>query len=50
MLHNHTSVLCGDEILVIGGGGNCFSFGTQFNQGIISIKVPETFLINSDYV
>ncbi|XP_065053055.1 tRNA wybutosine-synthesizing protein 4-like [Rhopilema esculentum] len=50
MLHNHASVLCRDEILVIGGGGNCFSFGTHFNKGIISIKVPETFLMNSDNV
>ncbi|XP_006819091.1 tRNA wybutosine-synthesizing protein 4-like [Saccoglossus kowalevskii] len=33
MLHNHCSiVLPDDNLLVIGGGGNCFSFGTHFNS------------------
>ncbi|XP_075773424.1 tRNA wybutosine-synthesizing protein 4 isoform X1 [Pelodiscus sinensis] len=34
MLHNHSSVFLLDkkELLVIGGGGNCFSFGTHFNR------------------
>ncbi|XP_059696269.1 tRNA wybutosine-synthesizing protein 4 isoform X1 [Haemorhous mexicanus] len=33
MLHNHSSVFLPDEkeLLVIGGGGNCFSFGTHLN-------------------
>jgi len=40
MLHNHASFLGSDrEIIIFGGGGNCFSFGTYFNAGIISIDV-----------
>lgn len=33
LLHNHSSVLLPDEkeLLLIGGGGNCFSFGTHLN-------------------
>ncbi|RLV84254.1 hypothetical protein DV515_00016303 [Chloebia gouldiae] len=33
MLHNHSSVFLPNEkeLLVIGGGGNCFSFGTHLN-------------------
>ncbi|NXC44499.1 TYW4 protein, partial [Penelope pileata] len=33
MLHNHSSVFLPDEkeLLLIGGGGNCFSFGTHLN-------------------
>lgn len=37
LLFNHTSVLIEDEntgplLVIIGGGGNCFSFGTYFNK------------------
>ncbi|XP_060119772.1 tRNA wybutosine-synthesizing protein 4 [Heteronotia binoei] len=33
MLHNHSSVFMPEEqeVLVIGGGGNCFSFGSHLN-------------------
>ncbi|KAK2517563.1 Lcmt2 [Columba guinea] len=33
MLHNHSSVFLPDEkeLLLVGGGGNCFSFGTHLN-------------------
>ncbi|XP_066170349.1 tRNA wybutosine-synthesizing protein 4 isoform X1 [Sylvia atricapilla] len=33
MLHNHSSIFLPNEkeLLVIGGGGNCFSFGTHLN-------------------
>ena len=41
LLHGHSSHLImkenglkeheKDELLIIGGGGNCFSFGTHFN-------------------
>ena len=32
MLHNHSSVMIKEGVfLVIGGGGNCFSFGTHLN-------------------
>eukprot|EP00112_Aurelia_sp_Birch-Aquarium-sp1_P016675 Seg3801.1 transcript_id=Seg3801.1/GoldUCD/mRNA.D3Y31 product="tRNA wybutosine-synthesizing protein 4" protein_id=Seg3801.1/GoldUCD/D3Y31 len=41
MLHNHTSTVINErDILIFGGGGNCFSFGTHFNKGIISIQLP----------
>ncbi|NXX99233.1 TYW4 protein, partial [Centropus bengalensis] len=34
MLHNHSSILLPEEkeLLVLGGGGNCFSFGTHLNS------------------
>ncbi|XP_031565212.1 tRNA wybutosine-synthesizing protein 4-like [Actinia tenebrosa] len=33
MLHNHTSILIDPQtIMVFGGGGNCFSFGTHLND------------------
>ncbi|CAH1397407.1 unnamed protein product [Nezara viridula] len=37
MLHNHCSILLSDlnSVYVIGGGGNCFSFGTSFNEYLI---------------
>ncbi|XP_038644930.1 tRNA wybutosine-synthesizing protein 4 isoform X3 [Scyliorhinus canicula] len=43
MLHNHSSVLLVKEcqVLVIGGGGNCFSFGTHLNHQPILLKLPE---------
>jgi len=32
MLHRHSSTYLGDDkFLIIGGGGNCFSFGTHLN-------------------
>ncbi|XP_007898284.2 tRNA wybutosine-synthesizing protein 4 [Callorhinchus milii] len=43
MLHNHSSVLLAEEqqILVLGGGGNCFSFGTHLNQQPILLHLPK---------
>ncbi|XP_063964259.1 tRNA wybutosine-synthesizing protein 4-like [Lytechinus pictus] len=40
MLHNHTSHWLSDRegVLVIGGGGNCFSFGTHLNQTPVIIE------------
>lgn len=32
MLHNHASFIKEDELVIIGGGGNCFSFGTHINN------------------
>ena len=41
MLHSHGVVLTEDQkLLVIGGGGNCFSFGTHFNAGPVVIDLP----------
>lgn len=35
MLHNHCSLMRSKgEIVVVGGGGNCFSFGTHLNQDL----------------
>eukprot|EP00057_Strongylocentrotus_purpuratus_P033739 XP_792604.3 PREDICTED: tRNA wybutosine-synthesizing protein 4 [Strongylocentrotus purpuratus] len=40
MLHNHTSHWLPDKegVLVIGGGGNCFSFGTHLNETPIIVE------------
>ena len=41
MLHNHCSVKVDDEtFVVVGGGGNCFSFGTHFNSQLYSVNIP----------
>lgn len=41
MLHNHCSVCWEDSqgIMVLGGGGNCFSFGTHFNDGPVFLDL-----------
>ncbi|XP_061177591.1 tRNA wybutosine-synthesizing protein 4-like [Saccostrea echinata] len=40
MLHKHTSCYLGNNrILVIGGGGNCFSFGTYLNCSPLEIDL-----------
>ncbi|KAJ7391936.1 Leucine carboxyl methyltransferase 2 [Desmophyllum pertusum] len=43
MLHNHRSVCWEDSqgIMVLGGGGNCFSFGTHLNDGPVLINFPQ---------
>ncbi|XP_069496661.1 tRNA wybutosine-synthesizing protein 4 isoform X2 [Ambystoma mexicanum] len=43
MLHNHSSVLLPDEksLLVLGGGGNCFSFGTHLNRQPVLLDLVE---------
>ena len=42
MLHNHRSVCWEDSqsIMVLGGGGNCFSFGTHLNDAPVFINLP----------
>ncbi|XP_053561673.1 tRNA wybutosine-synthesizing protein 4 [Bombina bombina] len=42
MLHGHSSILLPEEkqIMVLGGGGNCFSFGTHLNQQPVVIHLP----------
>merc|ERR1719483_1919503 len=32
MVHNHGSVVVGGHLYLVGGGGNCFSFGTHYNK------------------
>ncbi|PSN43970.1 tRNA wybutosine-synthesizing protein 4 [Blattella germanica] len=42
MLHNHTSEVVDDlTVIVIGGGGNCFSFGTMFNGHVMKIDLDQ---------
>jgi tRNA wybutosine-synthesizing protein 4 len=43
MLHNHSSEVVDNEtaILVVGGGGNCFSFGTVFNSCMVRIDLQQ---------
>jgi tRNA wybutosine-synthesizing protein 4 len=43
MLHNHSSEVIDNEttILVVGGGGNCFSFGTAFNNYGVRIDLQQ---------
>jgi tRNA wybutosine-synthesizing protein 4 len=43
MLHNHTSEIVDNEtaILIVGGGGNCFSFGTVFNNHMVRIDLQQ---------
>jgi len=39
MPHNHGSVVLGEHLYLVGGGGNCFSFGNHYNR---------TFRVNLD--
>ncbi|KAJ1121157.1 hypothetical protein NDU88_009284 [Pleurodeles waltl] len=43
MLHNHSSILLPDEtsLMVLGGGGNCFSFGTHLNHQPVLLDLAE---------
>ncbi|KAM8975630.1 LOW QUALITY PROTEIN: tRNA wybutosine-synthesizing protein 4 [Pelodytes ibericus] len=42
MLHGHSSILLPDEkcLLILGGGGTCFSFGTHLNTCPVLIELP----------
>ena len=39
LLCNHTCCRVGNELVVLGGGGNCFSFGTYLNSELYSINI-----------
>ncbi|XP_067142703.1 tRNA wybutosine-synthesizing protein 4-like isoform X2 [Centruroides vittatus] len=43
LLHKHVSELVEEtgEIVVLGGGGNCFSFGTHLNNGPIILPIEQ---------
>ncbi len=42
MLHNHKSIYLDDVgLVVLGGGGNCFSFGTHLNKSPIVVNVTD---------
>ena len=38
MLFNHAIVAVGGDVLVVQGGGNCFSFGTHFNRSVLCVR------------
>uniref|UniRef100_A0A8C5PEY4 tRNA wybutosine-synthesizing protein 4 n=1 Tax=Leptobrachium leishanense TaxID=445787 RepID=A0A8C5PEY4_9ANUR len=42
MLHGHSSILHPDkrQILLLGGGGTCFSFGTHMNRQPVLLQLP----------
>lgn len=45
MLHNHSTVpISEDEILILGGGGNCFSFGTHLNSEPLILKFSSSLV------
>ncbi|XP_068864492.1 tRNA wybutosine-synthesizing protein 4 [Aphelocoma coerulescens] len=46
MLHNHSSVFLPNEkeLLVIGGGGNCFSFGTHLNPEPVALRLSSILI------
>lgn len=39
LLHGHTCHYIGESIFILGGGGNCFSFGTIINSNIFSLTL-----------
>ncbi|KAL5007139.1 hypothetical protein ScPMuIL_015945 [Solemya velum] len=42
MLHSHTSTsLGGGKFLILGGGGNCFSFGTHLNKSPFILNITD---------
>ena len=46
MLHGHSGissipVLTERQIVVVGGGGNCFSFGTHLNATPVLLTLPD---------
>ncbi|OWF51041.1 tRNA wybutosine-synthesizing protein 4-like [Mizuhopecten yessoensis] len=51
MLHRHTSVYLGDySFVVIGGGGNCFSFGTHLNTTPLKLDLTDCFSKMEDHI
>lgn len=49
MLHGHQSILLNNgQLTIIGGGGNCFSFGTHLNNAVNFINLKQLGLNKSD--
>ncbi|NWU73394.1 TYW4 protein, partial [Pterocles burchelli] len=46
MLHNHSSVFLPNEkeLMLIGGGGNCFSFGTHLNPKPVLLSLSDILM------
>eukprot|EP00929_Paragymnodinium_shiwhaense_P022796 TRINITY_DN14452_c0_g1_i2.p1 TRINITY_DN14452_c0_g1~~TRINITY_DN14452_c0_g1_i2.p1 ORF type:complete len:904 (-),score=173.94 TRINITY_DN14452_c0_g1_i2:12-2723(-) len=40
LAHNHCSVVVAEELLLFGGGGTCFSFGTHLNSQAMRVSLP----------
>jgi len=46
MLHKHTSILLDNgTIMLLGGGGNCFSFGTHLNSTPVIVDVSKALSV-----
>ena len=42
LFHNHQMATTKEtDLLVFGGGGNCFSFGTHFNGAVYAVNVAQ---------
>ena len=43
LIYCHGSVIGdgGQSIKIIGGGGNCFSFGMNVNKGVVSLQIKD---------
>lgn len=49
MLHRHTSLLLEDNrFLILGGGGNCFSFGTHLNNTPVILDISKAWVVMKD--
>ncbi|XP_036065437.1 tRNA wybutosine-synthesizing protein 4 isoform X1 [Oryzias melastigma] len=50
MLHSFCSELTASEepeLLLMGGGGNCFSFGTHWNRHLVSVELPAVLTLST---
>ncbi|KAH3885350.1 hypothetical protein DPMN_009344 [Dreissena polymorpha] len=51
MLHRHTSLPLEDnKFLILGGGGNCFSFGTHLNTTPVILDISKAWMVMKDRV
>ncbi|KAL8738354.1 MAG: hypothetical protein Q9181_000825 [Wetmoreana brouardii] len=50
LLIGHAAYVCGDTLLIVGGGAVCFSFGCHCNHNVWTLKFPNVREINYDYL
>jgi len=48
LLYNHSSYVSDNQLTIIGGGGNCFSFGMSINKVILKIPLTDIIIISFD--
>ncbi|KAL8695967.1 MAG: hypothetical protein Q9201_007884 [Fulgogasparrea decipioides] len=48
LLVGHAAYVCGDTLLIAGGGAVCFSFGSHCNHNVWTLKFPNVREINYD--